>query len=316
MKDEFSMDAERQPQPATANLLRESNHDQYFERMTSIAARALNLPISVIFLDNLGQPQVMGASGCNRDVLSHVETYYCRTLQCEEPFVVRDALFDPKLAQGPLAAGGPGIRFFAGMALRLPCGKPIGMLCVMHTMPRRFTRQQRQMLVDLGQMIEHEVGVRQLDSPDRLQVLQAIDWLQAQHALYVEMFYRTPVAIAHIGRDWEWRHMNDACVKFFAHSRAPLTKTNILDLLDSSDRTSLEQVVQALNRGRGVEVLALDVTFRLRNKQSKPARVQVALKQAAPIRDGGWLFVIHDTQAEQREKTARSAGGGVASGST
>ncbi|MFM0626957.1 hypothetical protein [Paraburkholderia xenovorans] len=66
MKDEFSMDAERQPQPATANLLPESNHDQYFERMTSIAARALNLPISVIFLDNLGQPEVMGACGCKR----------------------------------------------------------------------------------------------------------------------------------------------------------------------------------------------------------------------------------------------------------
>jgi diguanylate cyclase (GGDEF)-like protein/PAS domain S-box-containing protein len=177
----------------------------------------------------------------------------------------------------------------------------------MHSVPRRFTRQQRQMLVDLGQMIEHEVGLRKLDSPDRLQVLQAIDRLQAQHTLYVETFHRTPVAIAHIGRDWEWRHMNDACVKFFAHSRAPLTKTNILDLLDASDRTRFEQVVQALNRGRGVEVLTLDVTFRLRNRQSKPARVQVALKQTTSTRDGGWLFVIHDTQAEQREKAARDA---------
>jgi len=174
-------------------------------------------------------------------------------------------------------------------------------------MPRRFTRQQRQMLVDLGQMIEHEVGLRKLDSSDRFQVLQAIDRLQTQRALYVETFHRTPVAIAHIGRDWAWRHMNDACVKFFALSRAPLTKTNILDLLDANDRTRLEQAVQALNRGRRGEVLTLDVTFRLRNKQSKPARVQVARKQTTSARDGGWLFVIHDTQAEQREKAARDA---------
>ena len=252
MKDECITDAQQQRQPASAPLPPESDYDQYFERVTRIAARALNLPISVVCLDNLGQPEVIGASGCERDVVFHVETYYCRTLECEEPFVARDASPDPKLAQGPLATGEPGIRLFAGIALRLPCGKPTGVLCVMHTMPRRFTRQQRQMLVDLGQMIEHEVGLRQLDSPDRLQVLQAIDRLQAQHALYVETFHRTPVAIAHIGRDWEWRHMNDACVKFFAHSRAPLTKTNILDLLDASDRTRFEQVVQALNRGRGV----------------------------------------------------------------
>jgi diguanylate cyclase (GGDEF)-like protein/PAS domain S-box-containing protein len=263
--------------------------------------------MSVVCLDNLGQPEVIGASGCERDVVFHVEAYYCRTLECEEPFVVRDALSDPKLAQGPWANGEPGIRFFAGIALRLPCGKPIGMLGVMHRRLRRFSRQQRQMLVDLGKMIEREVGLRHLDSTDRLQVLQAIDRLQAQHALYVETFYRTPVAIAYIGRDWEWRGMNDACVKFFAHSRAPLTKTNILDLLDATDRTKLEQVVQALNRGRGVEALTLDVMFRLRNKQSKPARVQMALKQAGSTRDGGWLFVIHDTQAEQREKTARDA---------
>jgi diguanylate cyclase (GGDEF)-like protein/PAS domain S-box-containing protein len=309
LKDECIMDArqEQQRQPASAALAPESDYDQYFERVTRIAARALNLPISVVCLDSLGQPEAIGASGCERNVVFHVKRYYCQTLQCEEPFVVRDALSDPKLAQGPLATGEPGIRFFAGIALRLPCGKPIGMLCVMHSLPRRFTRQQRQMLVDLGQMIGHEVGLRQLDSPDRLRVLQSIDRLHAQHALYVETFYRTPVAIAHIGRDWEWRRMNDACVKFFAHSRAPLTKTNILDLLDASDRTSLEQAVQALNRGRGVEVLTLDVTFRLRNRQSKPARVQVALKQGAPTRDGGWLFVIHDTQAEQREKTARDA---------
>jgi diguanylate cyclase (GGDEF)-like protein/PAS domain S-box-containing protein len=307
VKDECIMDAQQQRQPASAPLPPESDYDQYFERVTRIAARALNLPISVVCLDSLGQPEVIGASGCERDVVFHVETYYCRTLQCEEPFVVRDALSDAELAQGPLATSELGIRFFAGIALRLPCGKPIGMLCVMHSMPRRFTRQQRQMLVDLGQMIEHEVGLRQLDSSDRLQVLQAIDRLQAQHALYVDTFYRTPVAIAHIGRDWEWRHMNDACVKFFAHSRAPLTKTNILDLLDASDRTRFEQVVQALNRGRGVEVLTLDVTFRLPNKQSKPARVQVALKQPGSTRDGGWLFVIQDTQAEQREKTARDA---------
>ncbi|MFM0133772.1 PAS domain-containing protein [Paraburkholderia sediminicola] len=307
MKDECIMDAQQQRQPASAPVSPESDYDQYFERVTRIAARALNLPISVVCLDSLGQPEVIGASGCERDAVFHVETYYCRTLQCEEPFVVRDALSDAELAQGPLATSELGIRFFAGIALRLLCGKPIGMLCVMHSMPRRFTRQQRQMLVDLGQMIEHEVGLRQLDSSDRLQVLQAIDRLQAQHALYVDTFYRTPVAIAHIGRDWEWRHMNDACVKFFAHSRAPLTKTNILDLLDASDRTRFEQVVQALNRGRGVEVLTLDVTFRLPNKQSKPARVQVALKQPGSTRDGGWLFVIHDTQAEQREKTARDA---------
>ncbi|WP_262389818.1 diguanylate cyclase domain-containing protein [Cupriavidus campinensis] len=301
------MEAQQRRQSTSAPVPPESDSDQYFERVARIAARALNLPISVVCLDRLGQPEVIGASGCERDVVLHLETYYFQTLRCAEPFVVRDALSDAELAQGPLTTGELGVRFFASIALRLPCSKPIGMLCVMHSMPRRFTRQQRQMLVDLGQMVEHEVGLRKLDSSDRSQVLQAIDRLQAQRARYVETFHRTPVAIAHIGKDWAWRHMNDACVKFFAHSRTALTKTNILDLLDTNDRARLEQGVQALNRGRRGEVQTLDVTFRLRNRQSKPARVQVALKQTTSARDGGWLFVIHDTEAEQQDKAARDA---------
>ncbi|MGT2477677.1 diguanylate cyclase domain-containing protein [Paraburkholderia terrae] len=93
----------------------------------------------------------------------------------------------------------------------------------------------------------------------------------------------------------------------FAHSRAPLAKTSIRDLLDSKDRTRLEQILQALDRGRGVEVATLDVTFRLRNKQTRAARVQVTLEQASPGSNGDWLFVIHDMQVEQQERAARDA---------
>jgi hypothetical protein len=127
VKDECIMDAQQQQQqqPANAPLPPEPDYDQYFERVTRVAARALNLPISVVCLDRLGQPEVIGACGCERDVVSHVETYYYRTLQCEEPFVVRDALSDAKPAQRPLATGESEIRFFAGIALRLPCGNPL-----------------------------------------------------------------------------------------------------------------------------------------------------------------------------------------------
>jgi PAS domain-containing protein len=257
----------------------------------------------------MGQPEVMAISGCDPEAVPELQAFYCRTLQCEEPFVVRDALSNPQLAQEPVVSREPGIRFFAGIALRLPCGKPIGMLCSMYEMPRRFTRDQCQTLVDLGQVIERELSLRQRDTPDRLEVVPTIDQLRAERALCFETFYRAPIAIARIGRDWDWRCMNDACVKFFAHSRAPLAKTRILDLLDAADRDRLEQAVQALDRGRGVEVLTLDVIFRLRNKRSKPARMQVALKQATRARDGDWLFVIQDMQADQRDKAAHDARG-------
>jgi len=42
--------------------------------------RALNAPMSVVCLDRLGQPEVIGAIGCELDVVFHLETYYHRTL--------------------------------------------------------------------------------------------------------------------------------------------------------------------------------------------------------------------------------------------
>lgn len=282
-------------------------NDEHCERVTRIAARALNVPVSAVFLDNMGQSYLMAASGRDRGIPRDLHTFYCHTLQSHGPFVVRDARLNPQLSQSPSVTGDPGIRFFAGVALRLSCGQPVGMLCAMHTKSRRVSREQRHTLADLGRMIEHEVWQRQLDNPDRMQVRHTLERLQAQHALYFETFYRTPVAIAHVGRDWEWKRMNDACVRFFAHSRAPLAKTSIRDLLDPNDRTRLEQILQALDRGRGAKVSTLDVTFRLRKRKTRPARVQVALEQATPGSNGDWLFVIHDMHAQQQERATRDA---------
>ncbi|MGA7776200.1 MAG: hypothetical protein WCA85_00550 [Paraburkholderia sp.] len=101
MKNKYVMDVGLQRQPIIANLPSESGGDQYFERAARIARRALNLPASAVILDDVGQPEVMAVSGCDPEVVRKLQTFYCRTPQCDEPFVVRDALSNPRLAQEP-----------------------------------------------------------------------------------------------------------------------------------------------------------------------------------------------------------------------
>ena len=53
---------------------------------------------------------------------------------------------------------GQGIRFYAGQPLTAPTGERIGSLCIMDTVPRRFTAGQQQILAELGQLVEWELA--------------------------------------------------------------------------------------------------------------------------------------------------------------
>ena len=68
MKDECLTDAQEQ-QPASVPLPMESEDDQYFERGAGRPACALNLPMALVYLARLGQPEVIGAIECGREVV-------------------------------------------------------------------------------------------------------------------------------------------------------------------------------------------------------------------------------------------------------
>ncbi|MBN8886445.1 MAG: AI-2E family transporter [Rudaea sp.] len=61
--------------------------------------------------------------------------------------VVEDLMRDRRFAGNPLLREG-GLRFYAGAPLHAPDGQPIGTLCVLDTVPRVFTKKQRDRLVD------------------------------------------------------------------------------------------------------------------------------------------------------------------------
>lgn len=61
--------------------------------------------------------------------------------------VVEDLMRDRRFAGNPLLRES-GLRFYAGAPLHAPDGQPIGTLCVLDTVPRVFTKKQRDRLVD------------------------------------------------------------------------------------------------------------------------------------------------------------------------
>jgi len=66
-------------------------------------------------------------------------------------YVVPDATKDACFASNPLVTGGPEIRFYAGAPLVDSEGFALGTLCVIDTRPRRFSAQDRRLLLALGE---------------------------------------------------------------------------------------------------------------------------------------------------------------------
>jgi len=71
--------------------------------------------------------------------------------------VVEDLRRDKRFANNPLL-NKHGLRFYAGAPLHASNGQPIGALCLMDTVPHRFSRRERRLLLEHAAELSREIG--------------------------------------------------------------------------------------------------------------------------------------------------------------
>ena len=91
-----------------------------------------------------------------------VEDSVCRvTVLQDDVLEVRDLREDERFAYIPSVTGPPRLRFYAGVPVRGQSGQKVGALCILDLAPRVLGRQQREMLADLGALLEHELSIQE-----------------------------------------------------------------------------------------------------------------------------------------------------------
>jgi len=129
-----------------------------YDRMTRLAARLLDAPVSLISL--LDESRQWFKSRYGLDVRwTNREIAFCSyTILQDDVMVVPDALKDDRFAHNPLVTQGPRIRFYAGMPIKTFDDLPLGTVCVLDTEPRSdFDEDKRTVLRDLAALIMHEI---------------------------------------------------------------------------------------------------------------------------------------------------------------
>ncbi|KQT53296.1 hypothetical protein ASG43_18955 [Aureimonas sp. Leaf454] len=168
------------------NLLDTSPSDS-FDRLTRMASRLLEAPVSTISLTDRDRQWFKSKVGVDITEIPREQAPCSYAIGDNEIFVVPDLQADPRFVGSPLAEAG--IRFYAGAPLFTRQGYGLGTLCVVDDKVRELDDEGRQVLRDLAGMvmsqIELQTAIGRVDAatglPNQNQMFEDLEYLARQH---------------------------------------------------------------------------------------------------------------------------------------
>lgn len=108
--------------------------DPELQRIVSLAARRLSVPIALVSLIDSARQWFVAQEGLADRETPRDVAFCAHTIVASAPLIVGDTLLDPMFSDHPLVVGPPHIRFYAGMPLMVD-GAAVGTLCLVDAVP-------------------------------------------------------------------------------------------------------------------------------------------------------------------------------------
>ena len=134
--------------------------DGAFDRITRVAARLFDVPISIVSIVDEDRIWFKSHHGLEVEQIPRGPGLCASAILDSKPWVLTDASTDPRSLTNPLVAGEFGLRFYAGVPLRTHDGHNLGTLCVIDRAPRPITATDIEQLTDLAAVVMDELELR------------------------------------------------------------------------------------------------------------------------------------------------------------
>ncbi|CAM3753686.1 PAS domain S-box protein [Sphingobacterium prati] len=120
--------------------------EKEFDRITEIASRVCNMPISLISLVDKKRQWFKSRVGLEVEETSRDLSFCQYALPNDQLLEVVDATEDERFKSNALVISDPHIRYYAGLPLVDPNGYALGTLCVIDKVPRQLDENQKKIL--------------------------------------------------------------------------------------------------------------------------------------------------------------------------
>lgn len=139
--------------------------EERFDRITRLACRLLEVPISLVALVDAERQWFKSHTGIDLVETTRADSFCTHTIQHEAGLFVEDTLADPRFRDNVFVRGAPNVRFYAGVPLAAPDGSRVGALCVIDSHARRFDEGQMRALRDLAAIAGEELRAGSRPAP-------------------------------------------------------------------------------------------------------------------------------------------------------
>ncbi len=134
--------------------------DGAFDRITQLAARFCQVPISTITIVDTDRIWFKSARGVDVDEIEREPGLCASAVMQLDPYVVSDARVDPRTLDNSLVCGELGLRFYAAVPLTTSSGHNLGTLNVIDVEPRDISEDELATLQDLARIVVDELELR------------------------------------------------------------------------------------------------------------------------------------------------------------
>jgi len=132
-----------------------------FDRITTLAARLLDMPIALVSLVDESRAWFKSCIGFDAQEVPRYSAPCSFVVLTNDLLIIPDTLNDDRFACTPLVQHQPGMRFYAGAPLLTQDGFNLGTLCLVDSKPRDLlSAEQQATLVDLAAIVVDELELR------------------------------------------------------------------------------------------------------------------------------------------------------------
>lgn len=145
-------------------------HEKEFDDITRLASYICQTPIALISLIDGSRQWFKSRVGLDVDETPREISFCQHAIKGDTLFEINNALQDDRFKENPLVTGAPDIRFYAGTPLKSASGYNIGTLCVIDTVARSLTEEQRVSLETLGNQVIASLELRDKNAALQLEI--------------------------------------------------------------------------------------------------------------------------------------------------